>query len=233
MNDPLITGQRVSALGQPIGVPLADTSPRPVPKRTDMVGRFCSVVPLSPDHAGDLYGAFRQDSDGRIWTYMPNGPYNDPAAFRGWVDEAVTWDDPLMFAIMVDGRALGHASYLRITPASASIEVGFINLAPALQRTRAATEFQFLMMQRAFEELGYRRYEWKCDALNAPSRKAALRLGFTYEGTFRQATHYKGRNRDTAWFSILDSEWPALKQRFQRWLSPDNFDAHGMQTSAL
>lgn len=233
MSDPLITGQRLNALGQPIGMSIGDTSPRPVPPRTDMVGRYCSVVPVSPDHADDLYSAFRADHEHRIWTYLPNGPYHDPADFRAWVDQAVTWDDPLMHAILVNGRALGHASYLRITPASASIEVGFINLSPALQRTRAATEFQFLMMQRAFENLGYRRYEWKCDALNAPSRKAALRLGFTYEGTFRQATHYKGRNRDTAWFSILDGEWPAVKQRFVRWLSPDNFDALGMQKSAL
>jgi RimJ/RimL family protein N-acetyltransferase len=139
----------------------------------------------------------------------------------------------MMFAILVEGKAVGHASYLRITPASAAIEVGFINLSPALQRTRAATEFQFLMMARAFDELGYRRYEWKCDALNAPSRRAAERLGFTYEGTFRQATHYKGRNRDTAWFSILDGEWPELKARFTRWLDPGNFDPTGRQITSL
>ena len=233
MSDPLITAQRLNALGQPVGLPLADTSPRQVPPRTAMVGRYCSVVPLSLDHAGDLYTAFRADEENRIWTYLPNGPYNDPADFRGWVNEAIQKDDPLMHAIVVDGCALGHASYLRITPASASIEVGFINLSPALQRTSAATEFQFLMMWRAFDELGYRRYEWKCDALNAPSRKAAERLGFTYEGTFRQATHYKGRNRDTAWFSIIDSEWPGLKQRFERWLAPENFDDTGTQKRGL
>ena len=233
MSDPLITGQCLNALAQPVGLPLADTSPRPVPPRTDMAGRYCSLVPLSPDHANDLYTAFRADPEDRIWTYLPNGPYHDPADFRAWVDEAVTWNDPLMFMIMVDGRALGHASYLRISPASASIEVGYINLSPALQKTRAATEFQFLMMQRAFDELGYRRYEWKCDALNAPSRKAALRLGFTYEGTFRQATHYKGRNRDTAWFSIIDSDWPDLKARFTRWLDPDNFGDDGVQRHSL
>ncbi len=198
-----------------------------------MVGRYCSVVPLSLDHADDLYTAFRADEENRIWTYLPNGPYNDPADFRAWVNEAIQKDDPLMHAIVVDGCALGHASYLRITPASASIEVGFINLSPALQRTRAATEFQFLMMQRTFDELGYRRYEWKCDALNAPSRKAAERLDFTYEGTFRQATHYKGRNRDTAWFSIIDNEWPGLKQRFERWLAPENFDDTGTQKRGL
>lgn len=198
-----------------------------------MVGRYCSVVPLSLDHADELYTAFRADEENRIWTYLPNGPYNDPADFRAWVNEAIQKDDPLMHAIVVDGCALGHASYLRITPASASIEVGFINLSPALQRTSAATEFQFLMMRRTFDELGYRRYEWKCDALNAPSRKAAERLGFTYEGTFRQATHYKGRNRDTAWFSIIDSEWPGLKQRFERWLAPENFDDTGTQKRGL
>jgi RimJ/RimL family protein N-acetyltransferase len=233
VNDPLITGQRRNALDQPIGLPIADTSPRPVPPRSDMVGRYCSVVPLSVDHADDLYAAFREDTEDRIWTYLPNGPYPDPESFRAWVVDAVTWDDPLMHAILVDGRAMGHASYLRISPASASVEVGFINLAPALQRTRAATEFQFLMMQRAFDELGYRRYEWKCDALNAPSRQAAKRLGFTYEGTFRQATFYKGRNRDTAWYSIIDSEWPSLKARFRRWLDPVNFDPTGAQRATL
>lgn len=233
MSDPLITAQRLNALGQPVGLPLADTSPRQVPPRTAMVGRYCSVVPLSLDHADDLYTAFRADEENRIWTYLPNGPYNDPADFRAWVNEAIQKDDPLMHAIVVDGCALGHASYLRITPASASIEVGFINLSPALQRTRAATEFQFLMMRRTFDELGYRRYEWKCDALNAPSRKAAERLGFTYDGTFRQATHYKGRNRDTAWFSIIDNEWPGLKQRFERWLAPENFDDTGTQKRGL
>ncbi|MCI5112004.1 MAG: GNAT family N-acetyltransferase [Marivita sp.] len=233
MSDPLITGQCLNALAQRVGLPLADTSPRPVPPRSDMVGRYCSVVPLSPDHADDLYTAFRADEEDRIWTYLPNGPYHDPADFNAWVEEAVTWTDPLMHAIVVKDRAVGHASYLRINPTSASIEVGFINLSPALQRTRAATEFQFLMMQRAFDELGYRRYEWKCDALNAPSRRAAERLGFTYEGTFRQATHYKGRNRDTAWFSIIDTEWPDLKARFLRWLAPDNFDAEGVQKTRL
>ncbi len=143
MSDPLITGQRSNALGQPVGLPLADTSPRPLPQRTEMAGRYCSVMPLSPDHADHLYAAFREDSEDRIWTYLPNGPYHDPIDFRAWVEQAVTWDDPLMHAVLVDGRAVGHASYLRITPNSASIEVGFINLSPALQKTRAATEFQY------------------------------------------------------------------------------------------
>lgn len=233
MSDPLITGQRSNALGQPIGLPIPDTHARPVPPRTAMTGQYCDVVPLSLAHSSDLYTAFREDAEDRIWTYLPNGPYHDAEAFRGWVHEAMTWDDPLMHAILVDGRAVGHASYLRISPVNAVIEVGFINLSPVLQRTCAATEFQYLMMRRVFDELGYRRYEWKCDALNAPSRKAAERLGFTYEGTFRKATHYKGRNRDTAWFSILDSDWPKLKLRFEKWLSPDNFDTLGHQIKAL
>ena len=233
MNDPLITGQRSTALGQPVGLPLADTTPRPIPPRTAMVGRYCTVDPLTMDHADALYAAFREDAEDRIWTYLPNGPYHSLADFRSWMAEAIAKDDPFMHAILVDDFPVGHCSYLRITPIAASIEVGFINLSPRLQRTRAATEFQFLMMQRAFDELRYRRYEWKCDALNAPSRRAALRLGFTYEGTFRQATHYKGRNRDTAWFSILDSEWPEIKARFTRWLSRDNFDNEGQQIRSL
>ena len=233
MTDPLIMGQRSNALGQPIGLPVADTTLRSGPPRTPMIGQYCTVVPLSLDHSDALYSAFREDDEDRIWTYLPNGPYHNAEAFRDWITEAITWDDPLMHTILVGGHAVGHASYLRISPANASIEVGFINLAPRLQRTRAATEFQFLMMRRAFEELGYRRYEWKCDALNAPSQNAALRLGFTYEGTFRQATHYKGRNRDTAWFSILNGEWPRTKLRFEKWLSQDNFDTFGNQVRSL
>lgn len=198
-----------------------------------MDGQYCSVVPLALDHADTLYEAFREDAEDRIWTYLPNGPYHNRDDFRAWVADAMRRDDPLMHSIVVDGDAVGHASYLRISPKNASIEVGFINLSPRLQRTRAATEFQYLMMKRVFEDLGYRRYEWKCDALNAPSRRAAERLGFTYEGTFRQATHYKGRNRDTAWFSILDSEWPGLKSRFETWLSPGNFDTFGQQLQPL
>lgn len=224
--------QTENHLGQPVGLAIADTSPRPLPDRTPMVGRYCTVTPLEQAHSDALYAAFREDPEDRIWTYLPNGPYHDQAAFADWVAQARQASDPFMHTILVEGEPLGHASYLRINPASASIEVGFINLSPRLQRTRAATEFQFLMMARAFD-LGYRRYEWKCDALNAPSRAAAQRLGFTFEGIFRQATHYKGRNRDTAWFSILDSEWPALRERFTRWLNPDNFDREGTQLSSL
>ena len=144
-------------------------------------------------------------------------------------------DDPLFHAVVdrANGRATGVASYLRIEERAGVIEVGHINYAPPLQRTPASTEAMYLMMRRVFDELGYRRYEWKCDALNAPSRAAARRLGFRFEGIFRQATVYKGRNRDTAWFSVLDSEWPALKAAFERWLSPENFDEDGRQRQSL
>ena len=233
MSDPLVTGQRLNDLGQPIGLPVADPSPRARPPESPMTGRYCAVVPMRPGHADALHEAFSEDREGQIWTYLPNGPFDRIEDFRAWASEAIRASDPLMHTILVDGIPLGHASYLRINPNSASIEVGFINLSPRLQRTVAATEFQFLMMARAFDELGYRRYEWKCDALNAPSRAAATRLGFTYEGTFRQATHYKGRNRDTAWFSMLDVEWPERRAEFRRWLDPSNFDASGRQRTRL
>ncbi|WP_292289305.1 GNAT family protein [Marivita sp.] len=233
MSDPLITGQRDNALGQPVGLPVTLDIPRPPPPDTEIEGRYCRLAPLARNHADDLFEAFAADVDGRGWTYLSVGPFTDRDIYRDWVDQAARSTDPKHHAILVDGTAVGHAGLMRVDPMAATLEVGWVNLSPALQRTRAATEFQFLLMARAFDELGYRRYEWKCDALNAPSRRAAARLGFTYEGTFRQATHYKGRNRDTAWFSILDSEWPGLKARFRRWLDPANFDAAGQQRTAL
>lgn len=221
-------------LGQPVGAPLDVVLPRPRPPRSPMRGQWCDVVPLDPDaHADALYAAYAADAEGRIWTYLPIGPFADLAAYRAWVDETCLTDDPMFHTILVEGQPLGVASLMRIDPAHGVIEVGHINFAPALSRTRAATEAMFLMMSRAFDELGYRRYEWKCDSLNAPSRSAALRLGFTYEGTFRQATTYKGRNRDTAWFSITDGDWPRLKAGFQAWLDPANFDENGQQRSRL
>ncbi len=224
----------VNALGQPIGAPLTIALPRPRPPRSPMQGRWCDVVPLDPDtHAGALFDAYAADAEGRIWTYLPAGPFADLAAYRAWMDATCLTDDPLFHTILVDGKPLGVASLMRIDPAHGVIEVGNINFSPALSQTRAATEAMFLMMSRAFDELGYRRYEWKCDALNEPSRRAALRLGFTYEGTFRQAITYKGRNRDTAWFSIIDSEWPRLRAGFAAWLDPGNFDAQGRQRHRL
>ena len=221
-------------LGQPVGAPLDLVLPRPRPPRSPMRGQWCDVVPLDPDaHAAALYAAYAEDAEGRIWTYLPKGPFADLAAYRAWVDETCLTDDPMFHTILVEGQPLGVASLMRIDPANGVIEVGHINFAPALSRTRAATEAMFLMMSRAFDELGYRRYEWKCDALNAPSRSAALRLGFTSEGTFRQATTYTGRNRDTAWFAITAGDWPRLKAGFQAWLDPANFDENGRQRTRL
>ncbi len=221
---------------QPIGDVQIHWIARPRPSRDPMMGRTCRLEALDADlHAADLYAANSLDNSGANWTYLAIGPFADYAGFLAWVRSASLSEDPLFFAILdaQSGKAAGVAAHMRIDPANGVIEVGSINLSPLLQRTRAATEAMFLMMRRAFDELGYRRYEWKCDALNAPSRAAALRLGFSYEGLFRQALIYKGRNRDTAWFSIIDGEWPALRAAFERWLDPDNFDADGKQRVAL
>lgn len=226
--------ERSSSPSQRVGFPVPGWTPPSHPPREPLVGRWCRVEPLDPErHAADLFTALAEDRDGAIWTYLPYGPFDRLEAYVEWMVESCSGTDPLFFAI-VDGagRASGVASYLRITPASGSIEVGHIHLTPRLQRTVAATEAMYLMMRRAFE-LGYRRYEWKCDALNRASRAAALRLGFSFEGVFRQATVYKGRNRDTAWYAAIDTDWPALRAVFERWLDPGNFDAQGHQRMAL
>jgi RimJ/RimL family protein N-acetyltransferase len=211
-------------------------TPREAPSRTPMVGRFCRVEPLDPErHAADLHAANRLDAEGRNWTYLFQQPFRELQPYRAWLEQVAKADDPLFHAIVdaKTGKAVGVATFMRIDRANGVIEVGNINYSPLLQRTPAATEAMFLMMARVFDELGYRRYEWKCDSLNAPSRAAALRLGFRYEGLFRQAVVYKGRNRDTAWFSIIDSEWPALKRAYRQWLAPENFDGAGRQRRGL
>lgn len=225
----------VNALGQPIGVPVPDWTPPPRPPRTSMEGRLCRVEPLDPArHTDDLVAANAHDVDGRGWTYLPYGPFPTPSAYREWMAATCLREDPFFHAIVDagSGRAVGLASYLRINPTEGSIEVGHLRFSPLLQRTPTATEAMYLMMERAFA-LGYRRYEWKCHALNAASRGAAERLGFTFEGIFRQATVAKGRNRDTAWYSVIDGEWPALRHAFVRWLDPGNFDAAGRQRASL
>jgi RimJ/RimL family protein N-acetyltransferase len=222
-------------LGQPIGFPLPGWTPPPVPPRESMEGRYCRLEPLNPDrHAAALFEADAADTDGRSWTYLAYGPFRDLPGYRAWMDASCLGDDPLFFAVIdtADGWPAGLASYLRIAPAAGSIEVGGIHYSPRLQRTPAATEAMYLMMGRAFG-LGYRRYEWKCDALNAASRAAAQRLGLSFEGVFRQAAVYKGRNRDTAWYAAIDSEWPALREAFLAWLAPDNFDEGGRQRRRL
>ncbi|MGE4617695.1 MAG: GNAT family protein, partial [Gammaproteobacteria bacterium] len=170
----------------------------------------------------------------RAWTYLPYGPFETEDAYVEWINASCLGDDPMFHAIvdLETDKATGIASFMRIDPANGSIEVGHINYSPSLQKTRAATEAMYLMMKRAFE-LGYRRYEWKCDALNAPSRAAAKRLGLSYEGIFRQATVYKGHNRDTAWYAAIDAEWNELEAAFLGWLHPGNFDETGRQRLRL
>ena len=228
--------EHVNHLGQPIGFPLPEWTARKLPPRTAIAGRFCTVEPADPArHAAELHAAYLLDGEGRNWTYLPYGPFPRFEDYRDWFERACASDDPFVHAIIErrSEHAVGVASLMRIDPAPGVIEVGGINYALPLQRTPAATEAMYLLMRRVFDELGYRRYEWKCDSLNAPSRAAALRLGFRYEGLFRQATVYKGRNRDTCWFSILDTEWPALKAAFERWIDPGNFDATGKQRLSL
>jgi RimJ/RimL family protein N-acetyltransferase len=193
------------------------------------------VEPLDASrHAGALHAANLLDREGRNWTYLSFEPYGSEDAYRAWAEQAATGTDPFFHAIVdrSSGHAVGVAAYMRIDSRNGAIEVGNINYSPLLQRRPAATEAMYLMMRRVFE-LGYRRYEWKCDSLNAPSRAAAQRLGFSYEGTFRQAVVYKGRSRDSAWFSIIDQEWPALRAAFERWLDPGNFDGNGGQRVSL
>jgi len=226
----------VNALGQPIGAPVPTWTERRRPPRAPSVGRYCTIEPLEPrKHGRDLFDACAIDKDGRLWTYLPYGPFATHQAYAGWMQMTCMGEDPQFYAIVdcASGKAVGVASFLRIDPKNGTIEVGHICLAPPGQRTRVATEAMFLMMKRVFDEIAYRRYEWKCDELNAPSREAAQRLGFTFEGIFRQAVVYKGRNRDSAWYSIIDKEWLHLKAAFESWLDPANFDAAGEQKLRL
>lgn len=216
-----------------IGARVPGWTPPPRPDGDVLSGRFCELAPLSAEaHAAALFKA--NSASDEIWAWLPYGPFASAAAYHRWVREVTAGDDPLFYAIR--NRDSGHwegvASYLRISPEAGSIEVGHINFAPGMQRSRAATEAMFLMMQWAFEA-GYRRYEWKCNALNLASRRAAERLGLSFEGVFRQAAVVKGHNRDTAWFAAIDSEWPALKEAFSAWLSPSNFDVEGRQIERL
>lgn len=217
--------------GNPLGLPVhSATAQLPQP---ELVGQYTRLEKLNAErHAADLFAAFNGHDN--LWTYMPHGPFDEFEGFRHWVESVEDKNDPYFYAIIdrESNKALGVASYLRIDPNARSIEVGWITYSPQLQQSRIATEAMFRMMKFAFEN-GYRRYEWKCNALNEASRLAALRLGMTYEGTFRQAVIVKGRNRDTSWFSILDSEWPTMKVNFEEWLSESNFDSIGQQHKSL
>ena len=219
----------------PIG-PIVDPTPAKRPARVILRGRLVELTPLDPSiHADALYEGTCGPGRDDLWLYLAYGPFADRAGFEASLKTMAASDDPLFFSI-IDNRsrkALGWASYMRVEPFHRVIEVGHIVFSPGLQRTAGATEALYLMSRHVFEELGYRRFEWKCNALNAPSRRAALRLGFTFEGIFRQHMIVKARSRDTAWFSMLDSEWPARKQAFERWLLPSNFDETGRQKTSL
>jgi RimJ/RimL family protein N-acetyltransferase len=220
--------------------PRVEGFPARRPVRTTMAGRLVTLAPLDPRlHGGALYEGIRGEAGDRLWQYLFDGPFADRAAFDIHLERIAASEDPLFFVILdsasgpARGSAVGYASYLRIEPVHRVIEVGNILYTPRLQQTALATEAMYLMALHVFEDLGYRRYEWKCNALNAPSRRAALRFGFSFEGVFRQHMIVKGRNRDTAWFSMLDSEWPARKANFERWLDPSNFGSDGRQKVAL
>lgn len=215
------------------GTALPDWKPPPRPMGEVLTGQHVQLEPMDPDgHAADLFRAY--SGQDQVWDYLPYGPFSSASGYHRWAKEVATGKDPLFYVLR--NRETGHcggvASYLRITPQAGSIEVGHINLAPEIAGSRVSTEAMYLMMDWVFRA-GYRRYEWKCDALNMPSRKAAQRLGFSYEGIFRQATVYKARNRDTAWFAIIDREWPALREAYAAWLAPRNFDANGRQNERL
>jgi RimJ/RimL family protein N-acetyltransferase len=218
---------------QPIG-PQADPTPAARPEPVTLCGRFCRIERLdAARHGLDLWRAYQGDD--WLWTYFPAGPFTHANDFAEWIDQRAALPDPFSYALVDSnkGTAAGILALLEIRPEMRVIEMGGIIYGRALQGTTAATEAQYLMARYAFETLGYRRYEWKCDALNARSRRAALRLGFTFEGIFRQHRIVKGHNRDTAWFAMLDGEWPARKRAFERWLAPENFDAEGRQLISL
>jgi RimJ/RimL family protein N-acetyltransferase len=227
---------RRNQFGQEIGWPLPGWTAAKRPPLTRMEGRLAIVEPLEVErHAADLFEANFDDREGRNFTYYPYGPFATLDEYRDWVN-SVSGETNRLFHAIIDkatSKAVGVASYSNITPAMGVIEIAGLNFSPRLQRKPAATEAHYLLMRRAFDELGYRRYEWKCDSWNLPSRAAALRLGFTYEGLFRQAIVVKGRNRDTMYFSIIDSEWLRLRQAFERWLDLSNFDADGRQRASL
>ncbi len=223
-------------LGQPIGVAVPGWTGVDRPSRTSMEGRFCRIEPLATErHLPDLFEAYSDDTGGKLWTYMTDGPFDSIDELRNWMEPACAFDDPLFHALidLTTEKAVGMAAYMRIKPKLGVIEVGSVTYSTRTQGTSVATEAMFLMMRRVFNELGYRRYEWKCDSLNAASCRAAERLGFTFDGLFEQAVVYKGRNRDTAWYSILDRDWPPIEKAFVKWLSADNFDEHGQQKRKL
>ncbi|WP_087007994.1 GNAT family N-acetyltransferase [Brevibacterium yomogidense] len=227
--------QRTNEYGRPVGPTVADWAPVDAPGPVTLEGRYCRLEPLDAGrHADQLFEEY-VDTDPADWTYMSVGPFSAREAYREWVESAAASTDPRFYAVVngVSGGALGTVSLMRQDLANGVIEVGNIMYSKRVQRTPISTEVQYLLMRYVFDELGNRRYEWKCDNLNKPSRRAAARLGFTYEGTFRQAVVYKGRSRDTAWFSMIDNEWLRNRDGFEEWLDPANFDDSGSQRGSL
>ncbi|EKS09144.1 acetyltransferase (GNAT) domain protein [Leptospira santarosai str. CBC1416] len=227
--------QHTNQLGQPVGAALPDWKPVQLPGKETISGRFCRIEPLNPEaHAQALYSANSLDIEGRMWTYLPYGPFETFSNYLEWMQNICQTDNSLFYAIfdLAADKAVGLASYMEISPNAGSIEVGHLAYSPWMQQTIVSTEAMYLMMKNAFR-LGYRRYQWRCNALNAPSCAAAQRLGLSYEGIFRQANVIKGLSRDTAWFAAIDAEWPAIQGAFLRWLSPDNFDENGIQKVRL
>lgn len=226
---------RYNQFNQPIGANL-DTFNKPsFPDVKVLEGQYCRLEKLNKQHSDDLFRHFSQEDDAQNWTYLPEEPIKEKSQFKNYIELQIQSQDPFFLAIIDQNtnETLGELSLLRINTTDASIEVGHIHFSNDLKRTRIATEAHFLLARYVFETLGYRRYEWKCDALNKPSMNSAKRLGFTYEGTFRQHKIYKERNRDTAWFSMLDSEWPSIKRKYEHWLAPNNFDGEGNQHQSL
>jgi len=227
---------RFNEYGQPIGAPVPGWRDRDRPTRKDIVGRYGRLESVDPEgHAQDLYTSYQEAPDGRDWTYLFHERPESLSAFKQYLAHLASLQDALHFATVdsATGRAVGTAALMRIEPAHGVIEVGSITFSPPMKRSRVATEAMYLLMRLVFDDLGYRRYEWKCDSLNAPSIAAAHRLGFTYEGLFRRAIVYKGRNRDTAWFSIIEEEWPPIRRALESWLEPSNFDREGRQRLSL
>lgn len=221
--------------GQPIGEELVDWQPRQHPARVVLNGRYCRLEPLRVEHAGALFAAYQQAEDTRSWTWLLREPDTTVAEYSQWIASVCELSDPIHFAVIDNQTQLpvGSLALMRIDPKNGVVEVGHVHFSPLMSRSPLSTEAQYLLMRYVFDELGYRRYEWKCNSLNEPSRRAALRLGFQYEGRFRQALVVKGHNRDTDWFSILDKEWQALDCAFQNWLATDNFTADGKQIRSL
>jgi RimJ/RimL family protein N-acetyltransferase len=227
-----MTGADVDAFGAPVG-PVVDARPADRPGPVALAGRFGSVARLDASRHGETLWQELNGHD-RLWTYMSDGPFADRAAFLTWLTAREALTDPYYYAVIDrDGRAIGVETLMSIRPEMRVVEVGNIMLGPSLQRSPLATETQYLLARYAIEDLRYRRYEWKCYSLNAPSRNAALRFGFKFEGIFRNHMIIKGRSRDTAWFAMTDDDWPTRKAAFERWLDPANFDAQGQQKRSL